>query len=95
MKNSLVDIILARMVNESIKLDWYRGKSCLITGGAGFIGSWLVEALVRLGAEVYVVDNLWRGSLDNLKKKDGSYGIPLEDHFILGDLREYREGRVK
>ena len=77
------------LAKDSFDVDWYKHKRCLITGGAGFIGSWLVEALVRLGADVYVVDNLWRGSLDNLKKEDGSTWIPLEDHFILGDLREY------
>ena len=39
----------------------------LITGGAGFIGSNLAERLVSLGAKVLIVDNLERGSLDNLR----------------------------
>ena len=34
----------------------------LITGGAGFIGSHLVEALVSAGNEVVVLDNLLRGN---------------------------------
>lgn len=38
----------------------------LVTGGAGFIGSNLVEDLVREGNEIIVVDNLSTGSLDNL-----------------------------
>ncbi len=37
-----------------------------VTGGAGFIGSHLVEKLVSLGENVVVVDNLWSGKLDNL-----------------------------
>ncbi len=37
-------------------------KKILITGGAGFIGSHLVEALVGLGNEVVVLDNLLRGN---------------------------------
>lgn len=39
----------------------------LVTGGAGFIGSHLVEVLMDQGNEVTVVDNLHTGSLENLK----------------------------
>ena len=39
----------------------------LVTGGAGFIGSNIVERLVKEGHEVTVVDNLHTGNLDNLK----------------------------
>lgn len=42
------------------------GANVLVTGGAGFIGSHLVEALVADGAEVAVVDNLSHGSFNNL-----------------------------
>jgi UDP-glucose 4-epimerase len=38
----------------------------LVTGGAGFIGSHLVEAFVRLGCETVVIDDLSRGSRANL-----------------------------
>ncbi len=40
----------------------------LITGGAGFIGSYLVESLVARGDQVVVVDNLSTGDLQNLSK---------------------------
>jgi len=36
-------------------------KKCLITGGAGFIGSHLAEELVRRGYEVTIVDNFYKG----------------------------------
>ena len=39
----------------------------LVTGGAGFIGSHLVEQLLARGDDVYVVDDLSTGSLENLK----------------------------
>ena len=39
----------------------------LITGGAGFIGSHLVDRLIKLGHEIYVVDNLSSGSIENIK----------------------------
>ena len=41
-------------------------RSCLVTGGAGFIGSHLVERLLRDGHKVQVVDNLSTGRLMNL-----------------------------
>lgn len=89
MCNLLISAILERLVKEKQDLGWFSGKRILVTGGAGFIGSWLVEALCRLGSDVYVVDNLWRGSLENLRKEDGTCWIQPSDHFLLGDLRDY------
>ena len=43
----------------------------LITGGAGFIGSHLGEALLRMGHEVVAVDDLSTGSLDNIRHLAG------------------------
>jgi len=44
----------------------FKGKKILVTGGAGFIGSHIVERLLGLDAEVIVVDDLTAGSLENL-----------------------------
>ena len=41
---------------------------CLVTGGAGFIGSNLVEKLVKLGHQVIVFDNMSTGRLSNLNQ---------------------------
>ena len=39
----------------------------LITGGAGFVGSHLAEALLKAGHSVMVIDNLSTGSMDNIR----------------------------
>jgi len=54
----------------------------LITGGAGFIGSHLVDALMVRGEEVCVFDNLSTGSLENVRHWLGSPNFT----FIRGDL---------
>ena len=56
----------------------------LITGGAGFIGSHIAEALCRRGASVVALDNLSLGSLENLAWKQP--GDDLE--FVEGDIRD-------
>lgn len=52
----------------------------LVTGGAGFIGSSLVDELLREGNQIRVVDNLSRGSLKNLEH------CLSKIEFIKGDL---------
>ncbi len=42
-------------------------ETCLVTGGAGFIGSWLCKSLVEKGYNVIGIDNLLTGSEENLK----------------------------
>lgn len=52
---------------EAVLQHFYRNKHVLVTGGAGFIGSHLVEKLVSLGARVTVLDNFSTGNLTNLR----------------------------
>ena len=44
----------------------------LVTGGAGFIGSNLVDALVERGDEVVVIDNVSTGKRENLTKRSAA-----------------------
>ena len=55
----------------------------LVTGGAGFIGSHLVEALLDRGFAVRVVDNLVTGRRSNLAHLEGSY------EWVEGDLADF------
>lgn len=55
---------------------------CLVTGGAGFIGSNLAEELIRRGAKVTIIDNLSTGSRENLAEIGGEF------EFIEADLND-------
>lgn len=62
---------------------------CLVTGGAGFIGSHVVDRLLGLGHSVTVVDNLSTGSMKNLEDARGHPAF----RFVKGDLLE--EGPIR
>nr|MCR5852209.1 NAD-dependent epimerase/dehydratase family protein [Methanophagales archaeon] len=49
----------------------------LVTGGAGFMGSHVVDALIERGYEVVVIDNLSAGSLSFLEGAFRQQKIPL------------------
>ena len=65
-------------------MEW-SGTDTLVTGGASFIGSHLVEALLERGAGVRVIDNLSSGRR--------GYIEPLDVEFIEGDLLEQETAR--
>jgi len=54
-------------------------SKCLVTGGAGFIGSNLVDELINQGHEVVIIDNLTTGKKEN---------INAEAKFIQADIRD-------
>jgi nucleoside-diphosphate-sugar epimerase len=62
----------------------YNMAKYLVTGGAGFIGSNIVERLISEGHQVRVADNLSTGKLENLKK------FMEQIEFIEGDLTDYK-----
>ena len=69
-------------------MDW-TDRRTLVTGGASFIGSHLVEQLLALGARVRVVDNLSSGRLDYIQP----YMTEGLVDFIQGDLLDERAVR--
>ena len=58
---------------------------CLITGGAGFLGSHLTDRLLEAGHEVIVFDNLITGREDNLAHRFGHPGF----RFVKQDVTEF------
>src|SRR5712692_11750474 len=78
-------------------------STVLVTGGAGFMGSHLVERLLDGGASVRVLDNLSTGSLRNLQaaaerhsRPGGSVGPSAKGsrlEVIIGDIRDREQLR--
>ncbi len=62
-------------------------KKALVTGGAGFIGSHIVDELLKRKIETYVIDNLSTGSIENLKHHDGNELL----HVTIGDAKNIRK----
>ncbi len=62
--------------------NFWKNKKVLVTGGAGFIGSHVVEKLLEKDAKVTVLDNLQNGNLNNLKSVSGKF------LFIKGDCTD-------
>ncbi len=56
-----------------------KNKKVLVTGGAGFIGSHLVDALIDSGAQVVCVDNLVTGRVENVNKRSKFYELDIND----------------
>ena len=64
-------------------MQWSR-RTTLVTGGASFIGSHLVDALVTKGAQVRVVDNLSSGRLDHIRQHVAGGRV----EFVQADLSD-------
>jgi UDP-glucose 4-epimerase len=60
-----------------------RGKRVIVTGGAGFIGSHLVDILLARDNEVVVIDDFSSGSRDNLAHHAANASLRVEDADIL------------
>jgi len=62
-----------------------RYSRILVTGGAGFIGSHIVDRLLNEGFDVTVIDNLFMGHLENIAHNQNK----SEFHYVKGDIRDF------
>jgi nucleoside-diphosphate-sugar epimerase len=58
----------------------------LVAGGAGFIGSHIVDKLIDADAKVTVMDNLYTGQLENIEQHKQNKNF----HFVKGDVRNLK-----
>ncbi len=74
-------------------MDW-KGRKVLVTGGASFIGSRLVDSLVGRGANIRVVDNLSSGRIENVKEYVAGGGIEFLNQDLVdpGVIRRAMDG---
>ncbi len=66
-----------KTIKNIVKADAFAGKKVLVTGGAGFIGSWLCDVLIGFGSEVTVVDDLSTGRMKNIDHLTGNSKFKL------------------
>ncbi|WKD86086.1 UDP-N-acetylglucosamine 4-epimerase [Polaribacter huanghezhanensis] len=72
-----------------MEFEFLKNKKILVTGGAGFIGSNLCEALLAMDNEVVCLDNFATGKRENLKTFEGNPNFIL----IEGDIRDLQACR--
>ena len=87
------DEIIALSHFEQIKNDLIENpRKWLVTGGAGFIGSNLLEALLGLGQDVVCLDNLSTGYMRNIDEVRSIIGPQKAEKltFIEGDIRDIK-----
>ena len=65
MMDNIISEDLEKIMN-AVKGDVFAEKNVLVTGGAGFIGSWLCDVLLGFGADVTAVDNMSTGRTKNI-----------------------------
>jgi len=91
MLESKLELLESRLPHSNsfpdIKFRTYKDrKRILITGGAGFVGSHLVDKLMLDGHEVFVVDNYFTGSKRNIEQWLGHENFEMLHHDIVNPL---------
>jgi UDP-glucuronate decarboxylase len=72
-------------IKGSIDPEPFRGKSVLVSGGSGFLGSWICDVLSQVGSSIICLDNLSTGVFENVEHLKGTKGFEFEK----GDVCTY------
>ena len=82
-----------QILQTGVSIDEFEGKRTLVTGAAGFLGSWLTDLLILAKAEVTAIDNFSTGLLENINHlhKNPNFKLIKNDitKILLSDLEEY------
>ena len=90
----ILDVVPVNIRGLDHLVPWSMPEKILVTGGAGFIGSWTVELLVREGYRVVVLDNFSTGSLENLAHVIDRIKVvkgDIRNHVLLDEIIKHYE----
>ncbi len=76
-------------------MSFWKSLRVCITGGAGMVGCHLVEMLLNQGALIQVVDNMSRGTEDNLRKYKKDISMAVIDARVKDNLLRYWQKESK
>jgi UDP-glucuronate decarboxylase len=77
----LIDAIIKEDIDQikrSIDLEPFHGKRILVSGGSGFLGSWICDVLSEVGSRIICLDNLSTGVFENVEHLKGTKGFEFE-----------------
>ncbi|MHA1314114.1 MAG: NAD-dependent epimerase/dehydratase family protein [Candidatus Helarchaeota archaeon] len=78
----VVNDTIIKSILSGLDADVFEDSTILVTGGAGFLGSWLCEALINLESNVLCLDNLVSGSIDNIHHLQNKDNFEFINHDI-------------
>ena len=78
-----LDEILNRLQKDDIT---FQGKTILVTGGAGFLGSWVCDVLISQGANCVCLDNLSSGRFENISHLMNEVNFRFINHDISNPI---------
>ncbi len=75
-------------IKRSISPEAFQGKSVLVSGGSGFLGSWICDVLSEVGSRIICLDNLSTGVFENIEHLKGTKGFQFEKANVCTYSRE-------
>src|SRR5438876_5906291 len=67
-----------KQIKGSIDPGPFQGKRVLVSGGSGFLGSWICDVLSQIGSKIICVDNLSTGLVENVEHLKGTRGFEFK-----------------